>query len=334
MSGDFYSWGLPLGSIAGIRVRLHWSLLLFWGYQLHGMLDSWAASSSVVGLWLLFVALSLLAILLHELGHCFAARRAGGSAEEVLLWPLGGLAMCSAPSLWRSQLAVAAGGPLVTLAIAALAYPSFRLALSSSPELEWNAFFWIARYALSEWQLYLLVFNLIPLYPLDGGRMFHALLWGFFRRRGGHVPGAFARATLATVWASRLSAALGIAYGLYVRSIFMIVIFLWAWSGAEALRRSLREGAEEDYSFGYDFSRGYTSLGEGEKRRRVGRRSFLSRLLPRRKPRHADPAVKARERQRVDDLLAKISREGMGALTDEERSFLQEVSRRWGEGSS
>ena len=117
---------------------------------------------------------------------------------------------------------------------------------------------WSVEHSLVSVQLFLFIFNLIPLYPLDGGRMFHALLWGFLRRR--HGPAAYARATLGTVWISRLTAAAGVIYAFWTQEFWLALIFVWAWTGTESLRKQLSEGAEEDYSFGYDFSRGFTSL--------------------------------------------------------------------------
>jgi Zn-dependent protease len=330
VEGDIYSWGPRVGSIAGIPIRIHWTLLALWAYRLNERLQ-YGGDGSVAGTWGVMVVLSFGTILLHEIGHCIAARSVGGSASEILLWPLGGLASCSAPNLWRSQLIVAAGGPLVTAAIFGVAKVSFALGHAWAPAAMANVYVRAARSILVDWQLVLLVFNSIPLYPLDGGRMFHALLWGFYRRKGGHVPGAYGRATLVTVWVSRAAVVAGIIYVVWQRQpLYNILLFLWAWSGTEALRRRLAEGAEEDYSFGYDFSRGYVSL-EGRPRRGRRRRS-LTGLFRRRseqalRPRDALDARK--ERERVDELLAKISREGTGALSVEERKFLEDVGRRW-----
>ncbi len=312
--------GLYVGTVWGIRIRIHWLLLGFWIFELE---DFWPTKISY---WLLLEVLVFGHIFLHELGHCFAARSVGGQATDVLLWPLGGLAYCSAPNLPGSQFKVAAGGPLVSLLIVLFSYAAFGLASSAMPELKYNGYYHYARYALTKWSLYVLIFNLIPLYPLDGGRMYHAIAWGFLERKRGHGYSAYTRATLATVWASRVTAALGVIYGLYQESMMLVIIFIWAWSGAEALRKRLQEEEGLDYAFGHDFSRGYTSLkgSRGLQGERKGG-GFFRRLFARSKK---SKELSDADERRLDELLEKISRDGMGSLTPRERRFLEKLSRR------
>ena len=325
MNEGFYSWGLPVGRIAGIRIKLHWLLLLFWAFRLD---DYWRGPDKSTGitLWLIFVGLVFLSILLHELGHCFAARSQGGHAEEVLLWPLGGLAFVSAPYTPRAQLVVAAGGPLVTLLIALVAFLVLPLIGRLSPELVHSRYFQQAHFVLVYVNLFLLIFNLIPLYPLDGGRIFHAILWGFYERRQGHGAVPYMKATLATVWASRVTAVLGIIVALYIGWFILLIIFAWAWMGAEGLLRRLREGEGSDSAFGYDFSRGYTSLEDRQHSAPRGRKPFffLRLFQARREPREVSEA----DGRHLDELLRKISREGMGSLSRKERRFLDRMSRK------
>jgi len=241
---DFYSWGLPVGSIARIRIKLHWLLLVFWLWDLHQVLGTKVPQyrSMLLLAWAFGAALLFVSILLHELGHCFAARSQGGYADEVLLWPLGGLAFCDCPKFWRSHLIVAAAGPAVTLAIVLVSYGAFLLAdphvgnfLLAHPTA--LLCYVQARHVLVEWSLIIFIFNLIPLYPLDGGRIFHSILWGFFSREGGYVWGGQARAGRITLMVSRITAILGIAYGAAIaRDPMLVGLFLWALMGAETLR--------------------------------------------------------------------------------------------------
>ena len=71
--------------------------------------------------WLVMCGLLFLSILLHEFGHCFAARSVDGDATEVLLWPLGGLAYCDVPHTPRANLITALGGPAVNLGLCVMA---------------------------------------------------------------------------------------------------------------------------------------------------------------------------------------------------------------------
>jgi hypothetical protein len=177
--------------------------------------------------------------------------------------------------------------------------------------------------------------------------MFHTALWGLLLRIGRRFDAHF-RATRITLWVSRSTAVLGIAYAfLIAESIFLAIIFFWAWTGAERLNNPEQIRAAEGPSLGYDFSRGYTSFDRSWRRRqplreRIGH--WLRRLWPRRRRTagpappyeppdyQPPPAVDREERERVDAILARISREGIGALTEEERHFLKRMSRRWSRG--
>ncbi len=348
MNGDVFSWSLRVGTIWGICVRIHWILLLFWLFRL----DSFLKRGAPVWIWVLATFLSFTCILLHEFGHCFAARSVGGSANEVVLWPLGGLALCHTPNHWRPRFIVAAGGPLVTFSLLSAVFVLSRFA----PELTYesqNDYLWAAYQVLVRWQLILLVFNLLPLYPLDGGLMFYMGLWGLLTRYGRRYD-SYVRATIATLWASRIVAVIGAVYALVYGELFLMLLFFWAWINAETLKRLAAQEMATGTYLGYDFSQGYTSLERGQRQRQSGR-SFLAsirnrllawpgrlrrsiRRLVRRRPRRpagdrpnrgAAERIEPWEMARVDQILAKISREGEDSLTHEERSFLQDMSRRW-----
>jgi Zn-dependent protease len=236
---DFYSWGLALGRFSGILVRVHWTLLLWWLYQLNDVLnesENYPSQRVAILSWAIGVGLMFLSILVHEFGHCFAARKVGGDADEILMWPLGGLAFCHCPDYWKSHLVVAVGGPLVTLGIVGVSYPLLALWEHWSPAAKYTWYYWELYAVLFHWNLRILIFNLIPLYPMDGGRIFHACAWGIFSRQGGYAWGGHSRASLLTLQVSRLTAIIGILYGAYSRDTFWILIFLWALSGAERLK--------------------------------------------------------------------------------------------------
>lgn len=215
-------------------------LLVWWAIQFNNWVLPVTGDNRklVLAAWALGTLLVFLSILLHELGHCFAARRVGGDAHEILLWPLGGLAFCHCPDYWKSHFVVAAGGPLVTLAIASVSYVAFGVIEPHTVEMAPTTQYLVQRTAglLIFWNFVILIFNLIPLYPLDGGRIFHALAWGYFSRRGGHASGGYGRANLVTLWVSRVTAGAGMIYGLYEANFMLVVIFLWALSGAESLK--------------------------------------------------------------------------------------------------
>jgi Zn-dependent protease len=338
MGRDFMSWGLPVGRITGIPIKIHWILLFFWLWQLEtflGYAGDYAEFSGGEALlaWVLFVGLCFGCVLLHELGHCYAARRVGGSAHEILLWPLGGLAMVQAPHAWRAQLLTAAGGPAVTLGIVVLSFATFSLLDATWPAGQMGTNYWIIRESLIGFQLYLLVFNLIPLYPLDGGRMFQALAWRHQERKAGYGDVPYLRASMMTVWAGRVTAAVGIAVMLLVfNSLMGVFILVWALFEAENLKRRALAGGGggSETTFGYDFSQGYRSLersGPARPRRKARRGWFFRKRAERPDPADIAESPAADER-RLDELLEKINREGMDSLSRRERRFLLEMSRR------
>ncbi len=327
--------GLRAGRIRGIDVWIHWSLLLWFAYVFY---REWVGQKdgAPMGGWEMMLHLAVwwvavgFSILVHELGHCYFAFQQGGSADAVVLWPLGGLAHCDAPHLPRNQFFVAAGGPIAQLLVTIPA----GIWIALSPDLNASAFPTAGQSLLGTalgalfWQnVLLLVLNVIPIYPLDGGRMFQALVWGKL--------GSFGRATIVTVWTSRTVIILTLIVGLLLPkertgsfSFLAFMVLIWAVIETERLNQRLRSGEDGDFVFGYDFSRGYTSLERTATRSRSqARLSFMQRLKLR-----AQENRQVREsetRRRVDAILEKISREGMTSLSRRERKFLDRASRRF-----
>src|SRR5262245_40719528 len=100
---DPMAWSLPLGRLFGINIRIHWLFpFVALGWVLHTALyKPYPEYNAPPGLWIdacVFMLLLFFSVFLHELGHCFAARRLGGEASDVLLWPLGGLASLELPN--------------------------------------------------------------------------------------------------------------------------------------------------------------------------------------------------------------------------------------------
>src|SRR5262245_7422311 len=230
---SFKNSGLRLGRIFGIELWIHWALLLWFGYVFYlGWIESTEQTrwSSLLraGLWMLATWGT---ILIHELGHCYAAHRQGGGADAIVLWPLGGLALCDAPHLPRNQFWVAIGGPLAQLIPTALAGAAILL-LKYEPGLFPHAeesYLAVALGALFWWSVVMLAFNVIPRYPFDGGRMFQAILWGKLRNYG--------RATLITIWTSRITGLLAVFLVLFVLdqrfSWLTVGVLLWGLYGNE-----------------------------------------------------------------------------------------------------
>ncbi len=158
--------------IAGIEVFLHWSWFLVAVYEV----QVWRSLfSSPVWAALLYVGLFVL-VTMHEFGHALACRQVGGRAEKIVLWPLGGIAFVSPPPRAGAMLWSIAAGPLVNL----LLFPILSFAQHAAVRAGWvdtNHDFYLVLLWLWRINIGLLLFNLLPIYPLDGGQILRALLW-------------------------------------------------------------------------------------------------------------------------------------------------------------
>lgn len=169
---------LRLGRIAGIPIYLHWSfplLLVYVAYNSYAAGNTWQST-------MMMVALSLaifLCVLLHELGHSLAARKYGIGTQDIILTPLGGVARLDRfPDKPRQEMFVAIAGPLVNVGIALLLSPSLWLAMDgwdldmADALINFNNFLPILLFG----NLMLVAFNLLPIFPMDGGRVLRAAL--------------------------------------------------------------------------------------------------------------------------------------------------------------
>jgi Zn-dependent protease len=163
---------IRLFRLAGIDVFLHWSWFVVAMYEIQERTSRYSSPA-----WKVAEYLSLFAIvMLHEFGHALACRRVGGAADQIVLWPLGGLAYVSPPQRPAATLWSTAAGPLVNVAL----LPVLAGFLLLGRSLGWAAAFpdgvALLR-AVSFMNVALLVFNLLPVYPLDGGQILRSLLW-------------------------------------------------------------------------------------------------------------------------------------------------------------
>lgn len=165
---------LHLFRVNGIDVFLHWSWFVIAIYEIgarQGRYSSFAWSAlEYLGLFLI--------VLLHEFGHAFACRSVGGNANRIMLWPLGGVAYVDPPQRPGAQLWSLVAGPLVNVALA----PIFWAAFHAASVLGWeqsNPDLYQLTVGILTIDVVLLVFNMLPIYPLDGGQILRSLLWFF-----------------------------------------------------------------------------------------------------------------------------------------------------------
>jgi stage IV sporulation protein FB len=339
---DPLSWSLNLGRWAGTQVRIHVLMLAFVLLKLAEAASTKGGSLTETSAWL---ALLLVAVIMHEVGHMVVASRLGLEVEEIRLWPLGSLAPPSPPSSTRypETVLVALAGPLFNgvwalisamglyIAQARLDFnpfatggaPSFiGTGVSASPL---SGVWFIGWFGYLNWMLCLL--NLIPALPLDGGRVFRAVWAGS------------SRDVMVPTWTARASAAILLVVGLLrlftkhseQGAVLLLLAFLIEWVVRTESRMIEDGGFFDDGVFGYDFSQGYTSLEGGVPKVRPYRESALKRWRRRRSELRRQRRIEqeAAEESRMDEILEKLHRDGRAGLTDEEYRFLVRVSHKF-----
>ena len=178
---------LRLVTFAGIPVRIHWTFGLLLGWVvIYAVSSGLSLSGSLIALAVLMVL--FVCVVMHEYGHALTARRFGVETQDILLSPIGGLARLShIPENPLKEMAIAIAGPLVNLAIASLLLLLIWTIGNESVHV-FSAEFWdwdasgSLLVLIAKVNLILMLFNLIPAFPMDGGRIFRALLCLSFPR--------------------------------------------------------------------------------------------------------------------------------------------------------
>lgn len=163
---------IRLFQFAGVDVFLHWSWFLVAVYEIQNRPGRYSSIAWSVAEYL---ALFLI-VTLHEFGHAMACRQVGGTANRIVLWPLGGVAYVDPPARPGATLWSIAAGPLVNVALLPILIGVFLFGRSqgwagTSPDL------YKLTTAVLAIDTVLLVFNMLPIYPLDGGQILRSLLW-------------------------------------------------------------------------------------------------------------------------------------------------------------
>jgi Zn-dependent protease/CBS domain-containing protein len=225
------SWSINIGRIAGTAVRIHITFLLFLGWI---FIASWVSGGPQAA-WsgLAFMILLFACVLAHEFGHIFTARAFGVATPDVTLLPIGGVARLERiPEKPSEELLVALAGPAVNvvIAIGLMAFAGAHLDAQHLSAVESSRVSLIDR--LAAVNLFLAIFNMIPAFPMDGGRVLRALL----AIRLGHVRATEIAATIGQV----------VAFGLGFLGLFgnplliFIAIFVYLAASSEAQLVAMR----------------------------------------------------------------------------------------------
>ena len=224
------SWSLNIGKVAGTIVRVHITFLLFLAW----IFAASYASNGAASAWnsVLFMLLLFLCVLLHEFGHIFTARAFGVSTPYVTLLPIGGVAQLERiPEEPWEEFLIAIAGPLVNVAITVvLVLFGAHFTSAAAGALGDMHIAMIDR--LAAVNLFLAVFNLIPAFPMDGGRVLRAALASRF----GYVRATEVAASIGQF----VAFALGFIGLLYNPILIFIAIFVYLAAASESHMVALR----------------------------------------------------------------------------------------------
>jgi Zn-dependent protease/CBS domain-containing protein len=168
-------WSITIGRVAGSEIRIHLTFLLFLAWIGIAEYSQGGAGAALNGV--LFIVAVFACVVLHELGHALAARRYGITTPDITLLPIGGLARLSRlPERPSEEIFIAVAGPLVNVVIALILIfvLGARLDPATLTQIENPGPGFLAR--LAGVNVFLVLFNLIPAFPMDGGRVLRALL--------------------------------------------------------------------------------------------------------------------------------------------------------------
>jgi Zn-dependent protease len=226
MEGLTMKWSLKIGRFAGIDVYMHFTFLLLIGWV---ALLHWRQGQSIAAAaaGVIFILAVFLCVVLHEFGHALAARRYGIKTRDIILLPIGGVARLERlPTNPLQELWVALAGPAVNVVIAAGLFiwlkstasfePLQMLTMTTGPFLE----------RILAVNLFLVAFNMIPAFPMDGGRVLRAIL---------ATRKDYARATQI---AASIGQGIAVFFGLiglfYNPMLLFIAFFVWIGAAQEA----------------------------------------------------------------------------------------------------
>jgi Zn-dependent protease len=311
-------WTYSLGRIRGIEIKLHLLLIIFVILQLLG---SFKHGAITVLIHLLFILAFFALILWHELGHAYAARKCGMHIVGIMLWPLGGECQLASPMPSpRVEIITALGGPVAHLLALIAVLPLLLLPVN-------NEIGGLLVSLLKHWWIigaFILGFNLIPMFPLDGGRVLRGLL---VYRLGG---------VKATEIAVRISQGfcllIGLAgfglLGIPAEPMLLIIAIFIAFTAENEFRRvrffgGCYQGPGDDWS-----RQAVDNYGSRPRDNQESKPGFFANMrIKRQLKRLARETARRQEFQaETDRILSKVSEEGMPSLTAKERKTLQDAS--------
>ncbi len=347
-------WSASLGRWFGVHVRLHMFFLLFATFTFYLAWRESTPGDRFPGLALACIAVLFLSVLVHEAAHSLIALRLGGSVDSIVIAPLGGLRPVRIPQDPQSELLAILAGPMVSLAICLAALSvvalydqesAYGLLNPLAPQniltgaIAERTLSWGAAIRLTCWiNWWLVVINLIPAFPFDGGRAILAFIQsvkpGWDRETGVTIV-----ATCARVVALMLLIMAVIFHDSYAGTAIpswlpLVLLSIFVFFGTRVEESSADDIHTDEAVFGYDFSQGYTSLERStrsQQQERAPRPGVITRWLRRR---HQVREVRRlqverEEDERMDEILHRMHTLGCDHLTQNDLALLKRVSARY-----
>lgn len=331
------TWSLPLFRLMKVEIRIHalFLALILVETARSAIAGRGPEDTMPLGMgWTLYALCALwFVVLLHEFAHCVMARCLGGAADEILMWPLGGLATTSPPNRWQAHLLTALAGPLASGGLFVVCAVPLWLSTHSTavvfPSLfrgggildgiivitaEENALLLTSVFLLHCMNSLVLLANLLPILPFDGARILHAALWsrvGYVRAMKGvervGVAGAVVLAVVALLWST----------GIWSTYLIAVAFFC----GLTSLRVGDSVAFTEE-ELGRLSDEGWAPVeDDADVLGRIGAPNDPARI-------EADPPAPADpDAEVVDLILEKIKRSGLGSLTRREHRVLRKATR-------
>ena len=338
---DFSTWSINLGCWGGVRLRLHALFLLF--AVCTGYLSTRQSDENLIGFGFLALVILLVSVLLHEIGHVFAARLVGGNVREIVLGPFGGLAVVSVPHQPKKELFTALAGPVVNSLICLVLLPVLLLVGHESvlgllnplsPRAVTEGTTWVVGWKLAFWlNSVLLLVNLLPAFPFDGRQIFRSLAWSLSNYRTAVlVVSRMARWTALGIclfaWLSRNALATTLIPAWVPLVLIAIFLYFSANREMEQLGSSLAEETLRQEELSEHSSR-LEPVNVAPSQQEVCRP--LQRW---RKERLAVKVEQAEQREedeevRMDAVLSRLREMGIDQLSAEDRALLDRVSTRY-----
>jgi Zn-dependent protease len=331
---NFLGGSLRIGRLFDINIRVHVLFLVYIGFRVYEAVQGGGTwQGEVYRLAMLFGI-----VFVHELGHCFGARSVGGDAHDILMWPLGGLAYAHAPMRPWPQFVTVACGPLVNVifcvlsALVAEVVTGWQMGLPLNPlsgHFEYHGTTpppaWLM-YVLIFYDvnLFILAFNLLPVFPLDGGQLFQALIWPFV---------GLQRATMIACQVGLLGCVLFGLYGLSSHGASMLIFIalfggMTCWQRLQAARAGwvVEDPTYARYDTGPRGGRFWSRL-FGSRRRATAPVAPVESPNP--NPGGWETKMTERDQQNaeLDRILKKVAAHGIHSLSYVERQTLEHITR-------